>query len=53
MQGCTFKMDDKLFTVHDVHLRPGSKTEHAAYARNVSVALTRDEQEGPLNAARV
>ena len=24
IQGCTFKRDDKLFTVHDVHIRPGS-----------------------------
>ena len=48
IQGCTFRRDDKLFTVHDVHIRQGSKTEHAIYARNMSRALTRDEQKGPF-----
>ena len=39
-QGCTFRRDDKLFTVHDVHICPGSKTELAVYARNMSRALS-------------
>ena len=50
IQGCTFRRGDKLFTVHDVHIRPGSKTEHAVYARNMSRALSHDEQQGPLEA---
>ena len=50
IQGCTFRRDDKLFTVHNVHIRPGSKTEHAVYARNMPRALARDEQKGPLEA---
>ena len=50
IQGCTFRRDDQLFTVHDVHIRPGSKTEHTVYARNMSRALSHDEQKGPLEA---
>ena len=50
IQGCTFRRDDTLLTVHDVHIRPGSKTQHAIYARNMSRALTHDEQKGPLEA---
>ena len=46
IQGCTFRQDDTLFTVHEVHIPPGSETQHAFYARNMSRALTRNEHAG-------